>query len=165
MATDKNIKKAFEEMMMILQDVYGNPNAPLTEIRMNFYWQVLSCMSIDDMNVAMKNIARTRTIHTIPTPAEILQAAMGDHEQDAYIAFERMLSIAKKYRSTRFDNDTIPNDVKAIADLMGGFGSIADWETKDRDRHRKEFVALYQKVRGGGHTGRPMLEKNCEVEK
>ncbi len=136
-------KKPFEQIMITLQDVYGSNGKPLTELRMSFYWKSLEDLSIEEVNGAVVEISRTKTMQTFPTPAEIREAARGKIDDRAEMAFELLINTIQRvgvYRSVIFEDGLIAKCV----DAMGGWDTVNDWFTKDREWHRKEFIQLYK---------------------
>ncbi len=145
-------KKAFEQIMITLQDIYGSSGKPLTELRMSFYWKSLEDLSIEEINNAIIEISKTRTIQTFPTPAEIREAVRGKADDRAELAFETLIGAIQSvgpWGSVIFQDGIIAQCV----DAMGGWDEVNNWLTADRQWHRKEFIQLYKIHERRGRLG------------
>lgn len=130
----------FERIMQALNEVYGDPNKPVNDIKMRLYFKALEDLTIDELNVAVINLMKSKTFHVLPTPAEIREAAQGSIEEKAEIAFESMMQTKNFYSSVEYEDGTIGKVIEAL----GGYDVICDWKEADRKWNRVEFIRLYK---------------------
>jgi len=133
----------FEEIIQVLNETFGNSDRPISDLKMRFYFQTLSDLTIDQLNNGAVNLANIKTVHTFPTPAEIREAAIGKAEDRAVLAFEDLIMAIQAggyYRSIVFEDGAIVRCIEA----MGGWDQVCDWKVEDREWHRKDFMRLYR---------------------
>lgn len=137
--TSKDLE-AFQEIMTALNEVYGDPNKPVNDIKMRLYFKALEPLSIEELNKAVGVLLRTKTFRVLPTPGEILEAAHGGVDDRAAIAFESVINNANYYASVIFEDGTIGKVIEA----MGGWDAVNEWKEDDRKWNRAEFIKLYK---------------------
>ncbi len=149
---DKKDSKAFAQIMTALNEIYGDPSKPVSEFKMDIYFSSLQDLTIQQLNKAVNVLARTKTIKTFPLPAEIIEAAVGNSEDEAEAAFEVLRESIRSvgaYRSVEFQDGIIGRVVKE----MGGWEKVCDWYEDELKWNRKNFCDLYRSFvrRGIGH--------------
>jgi len=138
----------FEEIMGMMNETFGDPAKPVSDIKMRFYFKALSDMTIEQLNDAVIILARTKTIHTFPTPAEIIQAVEGNPQEKAAVAFDKLLGAVRSvgpYQTVIFDDPAIHVFVQSY----GGWEEICDKTVEEWKFMRNEFIKGYN-----GYTGR-----------
>jgi hypothetical protein len=132
----------FQEIMTVLNEVFGDPNKPASDIKMRFYFRALSDLSIEQLNDAAIILANTKTIHTFPIPAEIRQAVEGNPTDKANAAFDKLLGAVRRigpHQTVVFDDPAIHVFVKSY----GGWEEICDKTVEEWKFMRNEFVKGY----------------------
>ena len=132
--------KEFAQLMIVLCDIYGDPGKPLSDTKLNIYYESLKDLSIEEVRNAVIHIMREKLVHVFPVPAEIREAAHGKVEDRAEFAFESLLNNLSYYESVEFEDGTIGK----VVDAMGGWDKVNDWEPSERKWNRIEFVKLYK---------------------
>jgi len=132
----------FEQIIGILNETFGNPDRPVSDIKMRFYFKALSDLSIDQLNDASIILANTKTIHTFPIPAEIRQAVEGNPHDQAQLAFDKLIDAIRSigpYRTVIFDDPAI----HAFVQSYGGWEDICDKTVDEMKFMRNEFIKGY----------------------
>lgn len=138
----------FEEIMGMMNETFGDPGKPVSDIKMRFYFKALSDFTIDQLNDAAIILARTKVIHTFPTPAEIIQAVEGNPQEKAAVAFDKLIGAVRSigpYQTVVFDDSAI----HAFVQSYGGWEEICDKTVEEWKYMRNEFLKGYH-----GFTGR-----------
>lgn len=148
----KHDLKAFEKIMASLNEIYGDPSKPVSDLKMELYFSSLKDLTIEYLNRAVNILCNTKVIKTFPLPAEIREAALGNSEDQAEEAFEILIGTIKSvgpYRSVEFQDGIIGR----VVSEMGGWEAVNDWAEDDRKWNRKNFCDLYRSFarRGIGH--------------
>lgn len=137
----------FQEIMTILNESFGDPAKPVSDIKMRFYFKALSDLTIDQLNDAAIILARTKTIHTFPTPAELIQAVEGNPQEKAAVAFDKLLGAVRSigpYQTVIFDDPAIHAFVRSY----GGWEEICDKTVEEWKFMRNEFIKGYNGLTG-----------------
>jgi hypothetical protein len=132
--------KEFAQMMGMLDEVFGDPSKPISKAKMQFYFNALQNLSMNELNLAVAHLSATKTFHKFPLPAEILEAAAGKSEIAAEEAFMSLIGAISHYDSVEFEDGCIA----AVVAALGGWDVICNWKTEDRKWNRKNFVELYK---------------------
>jgi hypothetical protein len=141
---EKKDKRRFVELMMAMGEVFEKvPSEAKTEI----YFQALKHLSIEQVSQACSEIVKTRKITgTFPLPAEIIDLAGGSIEDQALLAWRKLLW-AMEYvghgNSVAFDDPVL---MGALVVWTGGWRAVRDldWRFEQEQWRQKEFVAAYK---------------------
>lgn len=137
--TNKDLDE-FAKIMAALNETYGDSAKPVGDIKMRLYFKALEDLTIEELNAAVVNLLQKKMYHVLPTPAEIIEAAHGNVEDRAAIAFETVINNLNYYASVEFEDGTIGK----VIDAMGGWDVVNDWKEDDRKWNRAEFIKLYK---------------------
>lgn len=132
----------FEQIMGILNETFGDPSKPISDLKMNFYFKALSDLTIEQLNDAAIILANTKVIHTFPIPSEIRQAVEGNPQDKANVAFDKLLGAVRSigpYQSVSFDDPAI----HVFIESYGGWEEICDKTVDEWKYMRNEFVKGY----------------------
>ncbi len=141
--------------MTVLNEIYGDPSKSISAFKMELYFNTLMNLTIDELNHAVIVLSRTKKIKTFPLPAEIIEAAVGNAEDEAESAFEALLEAIRAigpYRSVEFQDGIIGRVVKE----MGGWETVCDWYEDDLKWNRKNFCDLYRSFVRRGVSREPV---------
>jgi len=137
-------KRKFAELMAGMGEVFQKD---VSKGMMKIYWNALEGMDIDDISKAVSHIVMTRTITgTLPLPAEIIQAAEGNPEEKAELAWRTLIKTIQDhgfYDSVQFEDGAIGETVKALGGWLRISGFDDDWTEGNLKWRRKEFLNLY----------------------
>ena len=142
---------AFQEIMTLFNETYGDSAKPVSDLKMRLYWKILEDLSIEQLNQAVINLSRTKKIKTFPLPAEILEAVTGNYEDKAEAAFEIFWETVQRigaYQSVEFQDGIIGR----VVNELGGWEKACHPQ-EDLKWYRKTFCDLYKSFerRGVGH--------------
>jgi hypothetical protein len=140
----------FAEIMAVLNETFGDSSRSVSDIKMRFYFRVLSDLTIGELEDATVMLAQTKTIHTFPTPAEIGQAVEGNPHDKAVLAFDKLIDAVRTigpYKTVIFDDPAI----HAYVMSYGGWEEICDKTIEDWKYMRLEFLKFH-----AVHTRRPL---------
>ena len=111
------------EFTKILTGLAAMFDKPLTELLRDMYFGALQDLTIEQINNAGNQLARTATF--FPKPVEFRNAINGNQDEAAIAAWKKVLkakSKAGQYQSVKFDDPVIHSVIK----LMGGWGHCVD---------------------------------------
>jgi hypothetical protein len=152
--TKKDLE-AFSEIMSSLNEIYGDQQKGVSDLKMKLYFESLRDLTIDQLNHAVVILSRTKKIKTFPLPAEIIEAAVGNAEDEAEAAFEVLLGVIQNigpYRSVEFQDGIIGR----VVEQLGGWEAVNDWAEVDRKWNRKNFCELYRSFVRRGVSSTPV---------
>jgi hypothetical protein len=135
--------EAFGRVMTLVNEIYGDPNREVSDMKMRWYFHVLGDLTIEEVEGAVFCMSRTRTRHAFPTPGEIREALAETGEGRAEKAFGRLIETihrSGRYRCPEFEDDIVATTVKAL----GGWQTVCSWNVEDRQWKRKEFMKVYK---------------------
>lgn len=150
----KEDRKQFKQVMQILNEVFGDPAKPMSDIKLDFYFKALEGLSIEKFNDAAVRLAQTKTYHVFPTPAELLEAALpkADPVLAATEAFLSLIAHVDHWKSVVFEDGIIG----ACVEALGGWNVVLDWREEDRKWNHKNFIDLYQRYYAQGRALPPV---------
>ncbi len=135
----------FARLMATLAETFGNTSP--SEQKIEIYYRALSDLTIEQVDAAVINLVKTRTItSTLPVPAEI-RDVLGAGKGDALLALKKAENAVERhgsYTSVVFDDPVI----HMVIASMGGwpkfccpsaYGDDQQWQWK-----QKEFMSLYE---------------------
>ena len=134
--TDRD-KFAFTAYLTGLGEIF---DVQLSQSRIDLYFAALRDMSLETIKARCNFVGRTGLF--FPKPIEIRNALQISAQDQALLAFDSVIAAIEchgYYVSVEFQDGVIGPVITAL----GGWGKVVDWETKDREWHRKEFVRLY----------------------
>ena len=113
----------------------------ISEIGLEIYFNALAEFSIDEVSVAVSAVVKKRVYNGIPKPAEIIEAITGGENVKALMAWDEVLSSARRSCKKHADPD-IENAVR----LCGGWHKLG--MTLEEDLHwvKKEFIEAFKDV-------------------
>jgi hypothetical protein len=132
-------KRVFANWMACLSEVFGKE---VTEARAEIYYRVLSDLSDEEFARACRVVLSTKKMSVLPLPAEILEAARGDSEAVALMAFQKVVDAVAHhgaYASVVFDDPVIH---KVLA-TMGGWEEFCNIPADEMVFRRKDFLRSY----------------------
>lgn len=110
--------------------------------QMKRYYRYLSArMDTDDFEAAAEAVWAEREF--FPRPADFVEAARGDAESAAMDAWERVLEMAKNWRSAAPAEELGRAGRKALAQV-GGIKKLALSDRSDLDFRRRDFLDAYR---------------------
>lgn len=139
--TNKDRKK-FAESMSVLNEEYGDPSKPISDLKLNLYFKALSDLSIEDFEKAVWLIVNTRKTASFPKIPEIREAIIGDNQDKSIIAWEKLINAIRAiggYRSVIFDDPAI----SAIVELQGGWEKVCNMTSEEMKWFGKDFIKMY----------------------
>lgn len=132
----------FAEIMIVINEVFGDPRLPVSDIKMRFYFKALRDLTIDELSEAAINLANTKTIRTFPSPAEIRNVIHGRPEDAAQIAWGKFLFAVRAFgghETVIFDDPVI----HAIIAREGGWVEITKKTNDEMKWFGKDFLKIY----------------------
>lgn len=139
-------KKDMPEFIKILTGLAAMFDRPLTALIRDMYFTALSGLTIEQINTAGNQLARTATF--FPKPVDFINAIQGNIETATIGAWEKVLkakSKAGQYQSVQFNDPVIHSTIK----LMGGWVSLCRLEGHDDEKwQRIEFEKIYKAMQG-----------------
>ena len=139
-------KQEFAELFTLLCTTY---NKEATKTLMSAYYMVLSELSREQFQDAIKAMLATRKYANLPMPADILEAVYGNPDDEALIALKELedaMSICGAYKSVIFKNKLI----MACVEGMGGWQRICQMPLDEWKFKNQEFLKLYRAYTRGG---------------
>lgn len=141
---------AFGVFMSMLQETFS-PDKPISKERTKIYFEILSDISIESLELAIKDLMKTRQYPTFPLPREIREAAgfnLDDHiELRALGAFRQACELVYPARDPghKIEAEDLLIE-KTIYLCFGGWDHFADTDPKDETWDRKHFVEIYKNL-------------------
>ena len=133
-------KQEFAELFTLLCTTY---NKEATKTLMSAYYMVLSELSKEQFQDAIKKMLATRKYTNLPMPADILEAVYGNPDDEALIALKELedaMGIFGAYKSVIFKNKLI----MACVEGMGGWQRICQMPLDEWKFQKQEFLKLYK---------------------
>ena len=133
-------KTEFAELFTLLCTTY---NKEATKTLMSAYYMVLSELSKEQFQDAIKKMLATRKYTNLPMPADILEAVYGNPDDEALIALKELedaMGIFGAYKSVIFKNKLI----MACVEGMGGWQIICQMPLDEWKFQKQEFLKLYK---------------------
>jgi hypothetical protein len=143
----KDDLERFSQIMAVINEVFGNPDRPISDLKMDFYFQTLSDLTIEQLNSAAINLANNKTITVFPTPGQIREAVFGEKGTRAVRAFDQLISTVRKhgaYKTVAFEDKAI----MAAIERLGGWIKLCDATTDEWKWIEKDFYKIYQVYEG-----------------
>jgi hypothetical protein len=153
--------KGFMAMIGVLQTVFDRD--PMPENKVMVYFEYLMDLSLKEIKRAVDEIIRTRKYSTMPTVAEIREAALGMKDDDASAEALTAWNEANRYLVT--GDRPSPETAEALRLAFGGMTGFGATEP-DNEWVMKRFLDCY---RGGARRERlraldpAMFEKPREL--
>ena len=133
-------KAEFLPTFAMLCEVY---NREATKMLAEGYYMVLKDLDIQTLNTAVSTVMSGRIYSTLPLPADLLEAVIGNPEDKAILALKELedaISSTGAYKSIAFNDKLIATCVESL----GGWVTICQMELKDWEWKKKEFISLYK---------------------
>ncbi|MCK4760495.1 MAG: hypothetical protein KAT69_10630 [Candidatus Aminicenantes bacterium] len=141
---------AFGIFMSILQETFS-PEKPISKERTKIYFEILSDIPIENIELGVKGLMKTKRYPIFPLPREIREAAgflIDDHiELRALGAFREACDLAYPMHQPGYKIE--PEDPlveKTIHLCFGGWENFAETDPKNENWDRKHFVEIYTKL-------------------
>ncbi len=139
---DQSNYKKFTEIMFILADLY-NSSQPISEMKLDIYFNIFKEYPIDVFNQAVNSIIKTRTVNNFPKPAEIIleiEGSSADKSLTAWLQVTETIARVGAYKSVQFDDPVI----HTVISEMGGWPKVCEVLEDDLKWMQKDFERLYQ---------------------
>lgn len=140
----------FGIFMSILQETFS-PDKPISKERTKIYFEILADIPIENIELGVKELMKTKRYPIFPLPREIRKAAGFDDEDDLDIialqAFREACDFAYSYgqkEAKSKHNDPVAEE--AIRLCFGGWEYFQDTDPKNETWDRKNFVEIYKKL-------------------
>lgn len=133
-------KTEFVKPFTLLCEMY---NREASHLLMEGYYLVLSELSKEEFESSIKQILSSRKYSTLPLPADLLEAVLGNQEDKAILALKELEDAMDRhgaYKSVSFQDDIISTCVQNL----GGWVTVCQMELKDWEWKKKEFLSLYK---------------------
>ena len=155
-------KKDMPEFIKILTGLAAMFDRPLTALIRDMYFTALGDLTIEQINKAGNQIARTATF--FPKPVDFRNAINGNQDEAAIAAWEKVQkgkSKAGQYQSVQFDDPVIHTVIK----LMGGWAAVCRLEGHDDEKwQRIDFEKTYKAMQGCNKDHPSYLPGAAEIE-
>jgi hypothetical protein len=147
----KTDMRMFAALMAALSEVFDS-GREVSKVKMDIYYESLKEFDVKTLEVAVKRIIKGRVYASFPKPAEIIQEITGTVENQATLAWVKVLTAVKRhgnYMSVRFDDPVI----HSVINSMGGWIQLGNMKVDETVWKQKEFEKLYLTIapRGGKH--------------
>lgn len=150
--------RAFGTFMSILQETFS-PDKPISKERTKIYFDILSDIPIENIELATKELMKKKRYPIFPLPKEIREAAGFVEEDDlelkALRAFRETCDLVMTYSEPGAKPE--PDDPlieEAVRLCFGGWENFAETDPKNENWDRKNFVEIYKKLSQEGHRDR-----------
>lgn len=133
-------RKQFAQLMLALSEVFGNEASPT---KVEVYFKALEDMPIAEISNAVWHVIKTRTTASFPKVAEIREAAHGNLEELAQLAWDKFIGAVRGvggYASAIFDDPVI----HAIIEREGGWIRVTEKNFDEMAWFSKDFVRIYK---------------------
>ena len=149
-------KKKFAVYMALLGTAFGEKG--ITPARIDVYWDCLKDIPVDLVGQAVRSILKTRKYSSIPTIAEIREAALGrddDIETAALTAWGRAVRAVERGLYLK-DDATL---TEAVRVAFGGWEKFGQTDPGNEMADRAHFLRVYKGLaRQRRDSGAPALE-------
>ena len=142
----------FGQLMSLLNETYGDANKPISNLKLDVYFQALEDLNIEQIKQAIKILFQTKTMHIFPVPPEIREAVSGNPDAVAQQALDKLLGAVRYvggYRDVIFDDPII----HAIIVREGGWIAVCDKTLDEWIWFKKDFMKIYR-----GYMGKNMAD-------
>jgi len=137
-------RKEFAKIMTLLNELFGDSEKPVNDIKLDFYFKAFSDVTLKQFNDMALALANTKKFKSFPTPAEIREASEGDAEFNAITAINKLEDAIDRiggYTSVQFDDPVL----HAVIEEYGGWPLVSDSREFPIDEwKRKELIKVYQ---------------------
>jgi len=142
--------KRFGVFMSILQETFS-PDKPISKERTKIYFEILSDIPIENIELGMKGLMKKKKYPIFPLPREIREAAgfveNDDLELKALGAFQDACGFVYTYSQSEAKKEhEDPIIEEAIRLCFGGWKSFQETDPKDENWDRKNFIEIYKKL-------------------
>lgn len=142
--------KEFGIFMSVLQETFS-PDKPISDKKTEIYFEILSDIPIENIELGFKNLMKTKKYPIFPLPKEIREAAgfgeIDDLELKALEAFREACDFAYTYGQSGLKKiHESPLIEEAIRLCFGGWTYFQDTDPKNENWDRKNFVEVYTKL-------------------
>lgn len=142
--------KKFVDLMSMLQTIFS-PEKPISKERGVMYFDLLSDIPIENLELGIKELMKKRQYPTFPLPKEIREAAgfnFDDHiELRALGAFREACDLIYPVRQPGYKIE--PKDPlveKTINLCFGGWEYFSETDPKNETWDRKHFIEVYKNL-------------------
>lgn len=153
-------KKKFAILMAMLGTAFGEKG--ISPDRIEIYWAHLNDIPVDTIAVAVKRIIKTRKFSSIPTIAEIREAALG---RDEDIETAALLAWGQACRAVERGKDVAGDAVvdEAVRVAFGGWAAFGQTDPEQAMADRAHFLRVFKGIaRRRRESGAPALEAGTE---
>ena len=139
----------FGVFMSILQETFS-PDKPISKERTKIYFEILSDIPIENIELGMKGLMKKKKYPIFPLPREIREAAgfveNDDFELKALEAFREACDLVRTYEPGQTLEPKDPFIKEAIYLCFGGWENFQETDPKNENWDRKQFVEIYTKL-------------------
>jgi len=134
-------KKKFAILMALLGTAFGEKG--IAPERIDVYWEHLRDIPIDEVNRAVKTIIKTRRYSSIPTIAEIRDAALGTDDAIETAALEAWGRASRAVsRGLYLRDDCAINEAVRVA--FGGWEKFGETDIDNEMADRAHFIRVFK---------------------
>lgn len=156
-----NDRKEFAYLMAALAEATSQS---ASKQKIQIYFQALSDLDIGTLQKGVWNVINTRKTATFPKVAEIREAAVGNVEDQALLAFEKVRRAVAEYgayKTVVFDDPII----HAAIENCGGWLAICEKTLDEWKWFQKDFIKAYTTFsRSGAPETAPELAGRHDIE-
>lgn len=147
---DKSDIKRFGILMSILQETFS-PDKPISKERTKIYFEIFSDIPIENMELGIKDLMKTKVYPVFPLPSEIRKATGFDEEEDidvkALKAWREACGFVYSYgQSSPKSEHENPLIEEAVRLCFGSWEYFKETDPKNENWDRKNFVEAYKKL-------------------
>ncbi len=147
---DKSDLKQFGVFMSILQETFS-PDKPISKERTKIYFDILSDIPIESIELSVKQLMKTKKYPIFPLPKEIREAAGffedSNLELKSLEAFRLACDFAYTFgQSKLLDKHEDPLIEETIRLCFGGWRPFQNTDPQNENWDRKNFVEIYTKL-------------------
>ncbi len=141
--------KNFGVFMSILQETFS-PDKPISEQRTEIYFEILSDIPIENIELGIKALMKSKKYPIFPLPKEIREASGfvedDDLELKALEAFREACDLVYSYEPGMKLGSKDPHVDEAVYLCFGGWENFKDTDPKNETWDRKNFIEIYKKL-------------------
>ena len=116
--------------------------------KMEAYFHLLKSYSIEQISVAAEIIGKERTTASFPKPAEIIQAIEGNPEEQALLAWHKVLEAVQTIGATYSVQFNDPKIHSVIERMWGSWIELCKMRIEDTTWYQKDFERAYKSMKG-----------------